>query len=133
VLDLANRHGLNWGTSESHDLMTWVGGHPYLVRVALYQLHRARGELRDLLKNAATDAGLFGDHLRRHLWNLHTYAELRDAMQRVVSSSTPLRLPSDHAFKLDSMGLVNRRGDDVSPRCELYRQYFITQLRGAKV
>jgi len=38
VADLARRHGLNWQINMVERLMNIVGGHPYLVRVALYHI-----------------------------------------------------------------------------------------------
>ncbi|MEG3987073.1 AAA-like domain-containing protein [Microcoleus sp. S28C3] len=37
-----NRHRLNWSNQEICDLREMVGGHPYLVRVALYQVAKGR-------------------------------------------------------------------------------------------
>ena len=130
VLDLAKRHGLNWMLDEVNALMNMVGGHPYLVRVALYHITRHNLSLTELLDVAPTEAGLYGDHLRRHLWNLEQRPEMVAAMKKAIASSTPVRLESVQAFQLHSMGIVHLRGNDVEPRCELYRQYFGDRLRG---
>ena len=127
VEDLARRHGLSWGQSgqsQVEQLMHLLGGHPFLVRVALYYIARQDITLEALLKNAATDASLYGDHLRRHWWNLQQNPELAEAFYRVVSASKPVRLEPLQGFKLNSMGLVNLQNDGVTPRCDLYRQYF---------
>ncbi|MDY7016283.1 MAG: AAA-like domain-containing protein, partial [Cyanobacteriota bacterium] len=42
VTDLTQRHGLSWTEKQIEQLMEMVGGHPYLVRVALYQIARNR-------------------------------------------------------------------------------------------
>jgi hypothetical protein len=42
VLDLARQHGWDWDESQGVDLMAMVGGHPYLVRMALDEV--ARGD-----------------------------------------------------------------------------------------
>jgi DNA-binding CsgD family transcriptional regulator len=65
VQELAIRHGLNWQDAEVQALMELVGGHPYLVRLALYHIARAETSLPQLLADAPTDAGLYSDHLRR--------------------------------------------------------------------
>ncbi len=130
VQELARRHGLNWNTTQVEQLMAMVGGHPYLVRVALYRIARADNTLEQLLQTAPTEAGLYGDHLRRHLWNLEQHRELADAVKKVVATTTPVRLDAIQAFKLNSMGLVHLHGNDVTPRCDLYRQYFRDRLKG---
>jgi hypothetical protein len=132
VMDLAKRHGLAWSIAQVNELMEMLGGHPYLVRVALYHIARQEMGLADLLESAITDAGVFGDHLRRHLWNLEKNPELADAMREVCSTTYPTELRSDLAFKLDSLGLVQLKGNNVVPRCKLYRLYFAAHLKRKK-
>ncbi|NJK68434.1 MAG: TIR domain-containing protein [Microcoleus sp. CSU_2_2] len=147
VADLARRHGLNWHRNLVDKLMKIVGGHPYLVRVALYHIARKiadsfqtvsdlaqeskdlEGSLDELLELAPTEAGVYGDHLRRHLWNLQEHRELGVAFSRVVTANEPVELESVLAFKLHSLGLVQLRGNEVNVRFELYRQYFSDRLK----
>lgn len=129
VLDLAQRHGLNWSFNQVEQLMTMVGGHPYLVRMALYRIARKDITLNLLLQKAPTEAGPYSDHLRRHLWNLEQHPELAAAIKKVVAATSPVRLNSIECFKLLSMGLLLQQGNDVTPRCNLYRQYFRDRLR----
>jgi hypothetical protein len=128
VRELAARHGLTWGAKEVEQLMAMVGGHPYLVRLALYHIARQEMTLAQLLETAPTDAGLYSDHLRRHLWNLSQQKELAAAFNKVVATTSPVQLESTHGFKLNSLGLVNLQGNEVTPRCDLYRQYFRVRL-----
>lgn len=128
VCDLSLRHGLDWQTSQIDRLMSIIGGHPYLIRVALYELAQQQISLEELLKIAPTEAGIYGDHLRRHLWNLQEHPELATAFAKVVTAKEPVELESVLAFKLHSLGLVELRGNEVKPRFELYRQYFSDRL-----
>ncbi|MEO0408997.1 MAG: AAA-like domain-containing protein [Cyanobacteria bacterium P01_A01_bin.135] len=130
VQNLAQRHGLNWGREETEALMAMVGGHPYLVRVALYAIARGETTLDKLLEIAPTEEGPYGDHLRRHLWNLQQRSEMTAAVRRVMGSPGPVRLESVQAFQLHSMGVVHLRGNAVVPRCDLYRRYFGDRLGG---
>lgn len=129
VQDLAQRHGLRWSPAQVQDLMAMVGGHPYLVRMALYEVARGDSSLADLLQTAPTESGLYCDHLRRHLWNLEQRPDMVAAVKRLVMSPQPVRLESVQAFQLNSMGLVHLQGNDVVFRCDLYRQYFGDRLR----
>ncbi|MDX2098331.1 MAG: AAA-like domain-containing protein [Leptolyngbyaceae cyanobacterium bins.59] len=124
VADLANRHGLQWSSSEIRWLMALVGGHPYLVRLALYHIAQKQLTLEELLPVAPTEAGPYDDHLRRHLWNLQQHPELAIAYSKVVNADVPIDLESIPAFKLHSLGLVKMQGNRVVPSLELYRQYF---------
>jgi hypothetical protein len=128
VQDLSQRYGINWCETDVSRLMNMVGGHPFLVRLALYHIARQDITLETLLKTAPTEAGFYNDHLRRHLWNLEQHPLLAKAMKEVVFSPTPVRLPSEQAFKLHSMGLVKFQGNDIVERCDLYRQYFRNRL-----
>ncbi|MEG4499520.1 AAA-like domain-containing protein, partial [Microcoleus sp. F10-C6] len=128
VTDLVNRHQLNWSNQEICDLIEMVGGHPYLVRVALYQIARGRITLDSLLKVAPTEEGPYYDHLRRHLVNLETDAELAATIRQVINSEQPVEIHTGEAFKLRSMGLIKFQGNAVMPLCGLYRQYFSHRL-----
>lgn len=125
---LIERHQLNWQTSKIEQLMALVGGHPYLIRLALYRIAQQEITLEKLLETAPTEAGLYNDHLRRHLWSLQQHPELADAFAQVVTADTPIELESVPAFKLHSMGLVKFQGNQVIPRFNLYRIYFRDRL-----
>ncbi len=128
VQDLAVLHGLNWHPSQVEKLMAMVGGHPYLVRLAMYQVSALKMRLAELLQDAPTEAGIYSNHLRRHLdllqRGLPESQTLQAALQKVVTSSEPVELDSMQIYKLHSMGLVQRQDNHVMPRCNLYREYF---------
>jgi hypothetical protein len=130
VMDLVGKHGLAWSEDDVAALMAMVGGHPYLVRLALYHVAQQDLTLEQLLQEAPTDAGIYREHLRRHLWNLQQHPELAQAFEQVVILDQPVTLKSMLAFKLNGMGLVNLQGNDVVLRHEpLYRPYFRSRLR----
>jgi hypothetical protein len=129
VQDLVERHGLNWSNLQVKELMALVDGHPYLVRVALYEIARGKITLSRLQQIAATDEGPYGDHLRRHWLNLQTDVELLDAIKQVVIADSPVGVGAEEAFKLRSMGLVKFQDNKVMPLCNLYRQYFLERLK----
>jgi serine/threonine-protein kinase len=124
IADLVHRHQLNWQSSEVAQLMALTGGHPYLVRRALYQIARGRIDLQKLLQLASTEDGIYGDHLRRQLGILKEDDEMMEAFREVVASDRPLQLESSLAFRLRSIGLVKFQGNQVIPMCDLYYQYF---------
>ncbi len=125
VSDLAERHGLNWKqVNNSEQLIAMVGGHPYLVRLALYYLCQRQMTLENLLREAPTQAGIYSKHLLSQLANLQEQPELATAYQQVVKAKQSLCLNPIVTYKLKSMGLVKLEGDKVTPSCELYRRYF---------
>lgn len=105
VQDLVGRHqGLNWTTTQVQKLMNMVGGHPYLVGLAFYHIQHQDITLEQLLQTAPEEAGIYSDHLRRHLWNLKQHPELAAAFNHVVTAPAPVELDSELAFRLHSMG-----------------------------
>ncbi len=129
VEDLVHRHRLEWQPFEVEQLMSLTGGHPYLVRQALYQIARGRMNLEQISQLASTEEGIYGDHLRRQLGNLKEDTELMNAFKELISRDCPLQIDSRLAFKLRSIGLVKFQGNQVVPVCDLYRQYFRQSLR----
>ncbi len=125
---LIDRHQLSLSGHQKQQLVELVGGHPYLMRAALYQLARGRISLTQLMEEAPTEGGLYSDHLRRHLLNLEADPDLLDAFKQVIPSYQPVQIGSTEAFKLHSMGLVKYDGNAVVPLCGLYRQYFQSRL-----
>jgi hypothetical protein len=130
VQELVARHGLTWTEGELEQFMGLIGGHPYMVRSALYHIAAGDLSLAEFLRTAPTEAGIYSDYLRGHLKTLEDYPELGAAMKLVITSEAPVRLRSEESFKLDSMGLVVRVDNNVKPRCDLYRQYFCDRLGG---
>ncbi|HAA31798.1 MAG TPA: hypothetical protein DCE56_33990 [Cyanobacteria bacterium UBA8553] len=129
VQDLAQRHGLDWKIAEVEQLMTMVGGNPYLVQLAVHHIKNQDITLEQLLLSSPTEAGIYSDHLRRHLKNLQQNPELAAAFSTVVTANHWVQIESEQAFKLNSMGLVNLQDNEVMPRCNLYRQYFRDRLK----
>lgn len=124
VLFLALSHGLNWYEPQVGQLMKMVGGHPYLVQLALYEMATGKCSLEQLLREAATDAGIYRHHLRRHLQTLCSQEKLRQCWRKVVESPNPVELDPLQIYKLHSLGLIEQQGNHVMPRCQLYQDYF---------
>lgn len=129
VKDLALRHGLDWTKEDIKELMAMVGGHPHLIRLALYKIVCEKMSLEEIIQDAPTATGIYSNHLRLQLWNIKQFPELLTALKRVVEADSPVELKSALAFKLDSMGLIHLRGNQARIRNDLYRQYFRSQLK----
>ncbi len=124
VDELTRRHGLNWQAKQVEALMDMIGGHPFLVRLSLYNIAKGDVSLEELLRSAATEEGCFRDHLRWQSWYLQQNPDLASAFQQVLTADAPVRLDNTALFKLRSLGLVNLEGNQAVLRCNLYRQYF---------
>jgi hypothetical protein len=133
VQELAKRYGLDQNNpllslEQLKSLQEIIDGHPYLLNLALCHLVIQDNNLPKLLSEAATDSGIYRDHLRGHLAFLGQYPELVNAYKQVINSAEPVNLNSFAAYKLESMGLISLQGSDAAPMCNLYRSYFSDRL-----
>jgi hypothetical protein len=126
VCDLNARHGDPLSEAELSRLMDIIGGHPYLMRRALYLVASGQTDPETLFASAARDDGPFGDHLRRHLFRFRDKPDLLQAMTQVITHHTC----DDEQifFRLRGAGLVRRAGAAAVPRCRLYAIYFRERL-----
>lgn len=127
VANLVALHGLQLSEAELDQLRELVGGHPYLVRKALYELANGLPFSR-FLAEAPTEGGVYGDHLRGILRAVEDHPELGEALRQVVNSAEPVTLRSEQAFKLESLGVLVPEGKLVRPRCRLYASYLADRL-----
>ncbi|MBF2074134.1 MAG: AAA-like domain-containing protein [Synechococcales cyanobacterium C42_A2020_086] len=131
VQELARRYEIDEVESAASQsflshLLTLTGGHPYLVSLGLYHWRQQTPEV--LLQQAATESGIYSNHLRRLLDALQAEPNLEDAFKQVISVDAPVRLEPSFAHKLDGLGLVTFVGDRVTASCQLYRLYFQEKL-----
>lgn len=136
VQSLAKQYELNGKLGEQGlgELIGLVGGHPYLIQQAINSLSSANVNLNheqtleQILKLAPTEQGIFSAHLRQQLWKLQHNSQLEIGYKQVVMALAPIKLDTEVAFKLHSLGLVKLSGNDCVPSCDLYRQYFSMRL-----
>jgi hypothetical protein len=129
ITELAQRHGLEWINADAQSknlaaLQRLTQGHPYLVRLALYNLAQRQVGFWQLIQEGPTETGIFGSHLRGLLTTLKSQPELAQLFAQVVNADSAIRLEPLAAYKLASLGLVRQMGKEVLPICELYRLYF---------
>ncbi|SRR6266496_5214271 len=128
VEQLNQRHSSPVKTTQEMDAMIkLLGGHPFLMRKALYSLVVQKLSVNEFLKQASYEDGPFSDHLHVYLWHLHEQSDLRAAMKSAILEHA---VSSDVLFhRLHSSGLIvghDRR--DAQPRCGLYADYFKKHL-----
>ncbi|MBD2461547.1 AAA-like domain-containing protein [Oscillatoria sp. FACHB-1407] len=126
VIDLTRRYKLDWSILEVSQLLDLVGGHPYLVRLALYNIASQQLTLNELLNADFSEHSIYDSHLRSRYWRLDQNRDLKDAFTKLIKANgQSIRVEKILAFKLQSLGLVDRQGDDeVQVRCKLYQRYF---------
>ncbi|MEQ9235438.1 AAA-like domain-containing protein [Coleofasciculus sp. E2-BRE-01] len=128
VQELAQHYGLDWQGDQVNRLMAMVGGQPYLVQEAIKQIGQNLVTLEEVLVMAATPRGIYRDYLLMYEQKLHQLPELVAVFNQVVGVNHPVRLHPEVADVLENLGLVRWEGDGVSPRYELFRQYFGSRI-----
>ena len=124
IKNLATRHQLDWTETEIAKLMNILGGHPYLVRLAMYHVSCAQVDLETFLENASKENSIYSNHLRRYLEIFQQKPSLAESFKQVVLSTEPIELNPIQIYQLYSLGLVQLKDNQVMPRCNLYRKYF---------
>jgi hypothetical protein len=105
-------------------LMRMLGGHPYLVRKALYELVDRHLSLSEFWQLAQLEDGLFRDHLLRHLIDLEADEHLKEIYKQALANDQVLKIETTNSHRLRNRGLVKTQADGVVVLCDLYRQYF---------
>lgn len=77
-----------------------------------------------MLSEASTNAGIYRHYLGEHWLKLQQQPKLITALQTVINSPQPVRLEIISAYHFKNMGLVKLTGNEVEPRCQLYRNCF---------
>ncbi|MBE9062992.1 AAA-like domain-containing protein [cf. Phormidesmis sp. LEGE 11477] len=125
---LSAQYRLTFDQQDLSNLMDLTGGHPHLVHLILPSIALGESSLSEIMAIAATEAGIYSSHLRERLIYLEKHPELKEAMQSVVEADELVRIKSQDAHRLVSMGLIKRVSNDVEPLCRVYQEYFREQL-----
>jgi len=115
------------GEAEVTALMDLVGGHPYLVRLALYTMATEPCSLEALEKAAIDDDGRFTSHLSHLLNILYHDNSLLTAVRKILNDG---KCDDETVFqRLWSVGLIRgETGRKVWLRYKIYERYFRKKL-----
>ena len=120
---LAGLHGLSWWkNSDTKTLQNLIGGHPYLVRKALYEITTQKLSIADFITQANTDEGYFADYLKWYLELLDQTSEKRKVFKAILNQQ-----PSREYLtceKLRAIGLIKGNYPNYKPRYELFTKFF---------
>ena len=103
-----------------------VGGHPYLIRLALYKISQEELTIEKFLKEAPTYTGIYRDYLSRHLEFLENRPKIKTVFQKILKANNPVSFSNNHleVRQLESMGLIKIKDNKAETRCQLHRKYF---------
>ncbi|MEL6164882.1 MAG: AAA-like domain-containing protein, partial [Cyanobacteria bacterium J06628_3] len=106
ILSLSQVYKLNWKEKQVLQLMEMVGGHPFLVRLALYYIARKDITLNKLLQTAPTTIGIYSTYLRNIESILENHPDLRAGMQELITNKEQAQLNNRTCSKLNALGLI---------------------------
>ncbi len=129
LAELNQRYGAPLRSSqELMEFYRLVGGHPFLANHGLREIMTRRITLPELIEQASSEDGIFGDHLERLRISLNREQELLLAVQEILDGRP---CPTTEAFyRLRSAGVIRgHSARDAALRCEIYRHYLLSNSR----
>ena len=125
IEELARLYDLDcMGANEVKELMKMVGGHPFLIRLALYHLSQHKITLEQVLEQAPTQEGIYRHHLQSQLNILRQKPNLLAAFQKIINAEKELSIDRLLAYQLERLGLIRFVKNGIEPACQLYNLYF---------
>jgi transcriptional regulator with XRE-family HTH domain len=127
---LAMLHQLPFSDGDCSRLMQLVGGHPTLVRIALYHLSQGDLSLDDLIQTANTSDSIFHPYLQQMLVRVQDGPEQMAQLRSLVMADGPITLAPIAAYQFEATGLIDTTPEGWVMRLDLYRDYFRQRLFG---
>ncbi|MCT7967889.1 AAA-like domain-containing protein [Laspinema sp. D1] len=124
VDELAARYGLEFSSRQIEELIQLLGGHPYLVRLAFYSSASQAIPLELLIETAATETGIYREHLHEQLRAIQKHSQLMGAFRQVLREEFPLKGRQLELLRLQELGLVKIENHRMKVSCGVYGQYF---------
>lgn len=123
---LNKTHGSPLNDQELLQAYSLLGGQPYLLRKLFYELVKEKTSFSEICQHSREDEGPFGDHLRRHLWQLKDKKELSKTLLQIIKYGHG---DDDQALlRLSKVGLIRQTSNGYQPRCNLYADYYGEKL-----
>jgi AAA-like domain len=113
--------------SELNQLNYLVGGNPYHLQLAFYWL-RNDLPIEQLLKEAATESGIYRQDLHRQWNRLQQSPSLLYSLRELIKNPDLTTLEMITAYRLESLGLIKRTGNQAEIFSPLYQSYFEDHL-----
>jgi hypothetical protein len=127
VNELNKRHNFPLvDQNEVRKLMNLIGGHPYLIRQALYWLAVGKTDLKTLLAQPTKDTGPFAEHLEHYRRRILEKPDLKQALIYIYRHGSWQESQGFHRLK--EAGLIKRVEQQALFRNALYAGYFKERL-----
>lgn len=131
ILHLAELYGLVWddGSESASRLRAFLGGNPYLINMALYELSRQILSLETLQQQALLPNSPFLKHLRKIVEKIKECEELEKTFCNWLKDPN-FYLDEKSKIQLAKLGAIEFDNNSLDPKipCQLYEQYFRQQF-----
>lgn len=122
--ELNTRLGAPLAADLVDDVHELVGGHPYLTRLAFFELQTGR-LTAPIDRGIAADAqGSFGDHLRTILTRLSRHPALLAGLKQVITPKKGVKIDAAIGHRLTSLGVAHTVRGALVPSNLLYALFF---------
>ncbi|HAN78004.1 MAG TPA: hypothetical protein DCQ31_09650 [Bacteroidales bacterium] len=127
ISDLISLHRLILTNEQQTKLFDLIGGHPFLVRKALYDMARELCTFDDLFMSPTADENPFADHLKRQLWFVGNFDDLYECLMQIINTGTTNNIML--ANRLRAGGLIQGSSPNYTVKYNLYLEYFKSVMR----
>lgn len=124
IKELTHRYQLNLTEDQIQKLIKLVGGHPYLIHLAIHHLYHHQGQFDSFLEAAPTQTGIYQSYLRQQWIYIQKKPEIVEAIQQLINQKNGIQLEPLASHYLYSIGLIKKQEKNCILACELYRIYF---------
>ncbi len=124
IQNLMLNHQLQLSDEQIKILIETFGGHPYLIRIALYKLKTTPISLESFLENSSTYTGDYIYFLYQQALSLQQFPELIQVFKSILASEESIFIHYKFVNQLNGLGLIKKQGNQVSVKCHLYRNFY---------
>lgn len=122
--NLISIYQLQLSDQQTNNIISTIGGHPYLIRMFLYKLKTDSFILEKSINEINVDHLDYFHCLYQKALVLQKYPELIKAFKIILQYKNSLSQDPMSIHKLVQLGVVKKQGNQLSIKCDLYRYYF---------
>jgi hypothetical protein len=111
-------------------IISKIGGHPYLVKLAINYLYEKQTTVENLLEiRLQEEFSPFCDYLDQILQHLQSLPAVCQIYAKILNSETITLKNINDKFHLKSMGLIKYNDGQILPKYPIYKDYFLPRIQ----
>ena len=127
IISLAQLHGLTLQPDQLKLLREQIGGHPFLIRKALYHLSKKHYSFDELIESASSDDGAFADYLKSQFYYVATNPDFTKVIKKIIDSNNSL--DQNICLKLKGAGIIKGEVPNVEIKYAILKEYLDEKLK----